>query len=309
MHWVFGSVNIDLVVSMERFPLAGETLTGSSFSTFLGGKGGNQAMALSRLGGAPRMVAHVGDDSFGTRYRDALAQEGADVSRVTAISDTATGTALIEVESSGQNRIVIVSGANGTFSAGQVERELDGISAGDTLLMQLEIPHEAVWEAAAIARRAGALAILDPAPAAALPSSLYADLEWITPNETEAAAITGIDTSDETGLRKAARELVDRGAKNAVIKAGERGALWLAAGSSEATLVPGYAVEVVDTTAAGDSFNAGLAWALGAGRAPIKAIRTANAVAALAVTGLGAQTAMPDADGLARFIAAHGDDV
>lgn len=305
MHWVFGSLNVDLVVQMERFPRGGETLIGRSFSTFLGGKGGNQAMALSRLGGAPRAVAHVGDDSFGTRYRDELKRNGADVSQVTTIPDIATGTALIEVETSGQNRIVIVPGANGTFTIDQVERELEGLSAGDTLLMQLEIPHEVVWYAAAFARRVGARAILDPAPAAPLPEDLYPNLEWITPNETEAAAITDIDTSDEKGLLRAARELLDRGVRNVVIKAGARGAFWITEGVAEATLVPGFEVDVVDTTAAGDSFNAGLAWALGRGENSYEAIRTANAVAALAVTGLGAQTAMPDSAQLSQFLASH----
>lgn len=305
MHWVFGSLNVDLVVQMERFPRAGETLTGTEFSTFLGGKGGNQAMALARLGGAPRVVGHVGDDSFGTRYRDALSGAGADVSRVTAVAGIATGTALIEVEASGQNRIVIVPGANGTFPTGQIDRELTGLADGDTLLLQLEIPHEVVWEAAAYARTVGASAILDPAPAAPLPSELYKNLEWITPNETEASTLTGIDTTTDDGLTRAARELHARGAANVVVKAGARGALCLGRRFTEPIRVPGYPVEVVDTTAAGDSFNGGLAWALGRGVPPIEAVRTANAVAALSVTGLGAQTAMPDEASLTEFLASY----
>lgn len=305
MHWVFGSLNVDLVVRMERFPRDGETLTGIDFATFLGGKGGNQAMALARLGGAPRVVGHVGEDSFGTRYREALENAGAEVSRITPVAGVATGTALIEVETSGQNRIVIVPGANGAFSADQVEAQLEGLSAGDTLLLQLEIPHEVVWSAAAYSGTVGASAILDPAPAAPLPPSVYGNLEWITPNETEAAALTGIDTSTEAGLTGAARELLTRGAANVVIKAGARGALYLGRGNTEPILVPGYPVEAVDTTAAGDSFNGGLAWALGRGAPPIEAVRTANAVAALSVTGLGAQTAMPDETALTQFLASR----
>lgn len=305
MLWVFGSLNVDLVVRMDRFPRAGETLMGSDFATFLGGKGGNQAMALARLGGAPRVVAHVGDDSFGVRYRDALAAAGAEVSRVTTIAGIATGTALIEVESSGQNRIVIVPGANGTFPGGRIEGELEGLAPGDTLLLQLEIPHRVVWEAAAYASTVGASAILDPAPAAPLPSDIYGNLRWITPNETEAAAMTGIDTSTDDGLTRAARELHSRGATNVVIKAGARGAFCLGRGFPDPIRVPGFPVEVVDTTAAGDSFNAGLAWALERGAPPIEAVRVANAVAALSVTGLGAQTAMPDEEGLTQFLASY----
>ena len=306
MHWVYGSLNVDLVVQMDRFPLSGETLIGTSFSTFLGGKGGNQAMALARLGGSPRVVAHVGDDAFGRRYRNALADAGADVSRVDEVENVATGTALIEVESSGQNRIVIVPGANGTVTVEHVEEELSGIAAGDILLLQLEIPHDTVRRAASFAKRSGAFAILDPAPAAPLPHDLYPDLEWITPNETEAAAITGIETSDEEGIKTAAIELVRRGTRKVAIKAGARGAVYYSADRARPVLVPGFDVEVVDTTAAGDSFNAGLAWALGDGRPDEDAIRIANAVAAIAVTGLGAQTAMPSAADLQRFLQSQG---
>jgi len=307
-HWVVGSLNVDLVVDVSRFPDPGETVRGSTFGTYLGGKGGNQCMALARLGCRPRMVGRVGNDQFGTRYRDELEHAGADVSLVHTDSAEPTGTALIEVDPSGDNRIVIVAGANGTMTIGHVGNLLTDIQPGDAVLLQLEIPMETVEQVAAVARQKGAVVILDPAPADTLSPELLSHISWLTPNEHEASVITGIGTSSDAGLRRAAQALAATGVENVVIKAGARGAWFVSRSEPVPVLVPGFTVEAVDTTAAGDSFNAGLAWALGEGKSGAEAIRAASAVAAISVTGKGAQGAMPTAATVEQFLAGFPTD-
>lgn len=313
MIYVLGSLNIDLVVQVERFPQPGETLRGTRFDTFPGGKGGNQTMAVARLGGAPRMAARVGDDDFGTRYRTELIDAGVDTDRVVTVPRESTGTALIEVDASGQNHIVIVAGANGRWDAATVDQALGEITTGDILLLQLEVPYPAVWRAARIAADRGAQVILDPAPAPPaddpIPAEVYPCLAWITPNESEAAALTGINTDTDQGQRDAAAALAARGVTHAVVKAGARGA-WLATGvdapsgapDAAPRLIPGFPVQAVDTTAAGDSFNGGLAYGLSRGASPEEAVRYANAVAAISVTAMGAQTAMPTSSVVEQFL-------
>lgn len=298
--WVLGSLNVDLVVTTDRMPDPGETVRGTDFGTYLGGKGGNQAMALARLGAAPKVLGRVGSDQFGAMYRDGLQAEGADVSLVTSDPDLPTGTALIEVDTSGNNRIVVVPGANGTVGPDVASRMAGQLSAGDLLLMQLEIPMDTVRAAAAAARERGAQVMLDPAPAAELSDDLLKNVSWLTPNEHEAAVITGVDTQSDDGLARAAGQLAAKGVEHVVIKAGARGALYLHAGSQ--TMVPGFSVDVVDTTAAGDSFNGGLAWALSRGKTGAEAIRMASAVAAISVTGRGAQSAMPRPEAVFKLL-------
>jgi ribokinase len=324
-YWVIGSLNVDLVVTVDRFHGPGETILGDTFGTYLGGKGGNQCMALARLGTAPAMVGRVGDDQFGRRYRDALKDAGARVDLLETDPNEPTGTALIEVERSGDNRIVVVPGANGTVTPARVSNALDKVGAGDIVLLQLEIPMETVVSVADRARRQGAVVILDPAPAAPLPPELLRNVTWLTPNEHEAAVLTDIDTATDDGLRRAALALSRYGIEHIVIKAGERGAWYLPSDAEEPILVPSFSVQAVDTTAAGDSFNAGLAWALGgdgsavteggavttsAGNTStpstdsiaVDAVRHASAVAAISVTGEGAQSAMPTANEVAAFL-------
>lgn len=324
-YWVIGSLNVDLVVTVDRFHGPGETILGDTFGTYLGGKGGNQCMALARLGAAPTMVGRVGDDQFGRRYREALRDAGAKVDLLATDAKEPTGTALIEVERSGDNRIVVVAGANGTVTPDLLADALDAIESGDVVLLQLEIPMETVVAVADRARRVGAIVILDPAPAAPLPPELLRNVSWLTPNEHEAAVLTDLDTSTDDGLRRAALALSRYGIEHVVIKAGERGAWYLPSNAEEPILVPGFTVQAVDTTAAGDSFNAGLAWALagplagapgkegekiggdeprerGEPDAAVGAIRRASAVAAISVTGEGAQSAMPTAEEVRTFL-------
>ncbi len=305
---VLGSLNIDLVVQVPRFPQPGETIRGTLFETFTGGKGGNQAVAVARLGGNPATLARVGDDEFGRQYRDVLVTEGAQTAGIETIPATSTGTALIEVDQHGQNHIVIVPGANGSWTAETARAAVEKLPTGSILLVQLEIPLAAVWSAIRTAGERGITVILDPAPAPPshepIPADILQQVHWLTPNESEATAITGIDASSDAGQQQAARALVEMGVTHGVVKAGHRGA-WLASGNSSTDtvqLVPGYSVSTKDTTAAGDSFNGGLAWALALGHTPVEAMRRANAVAALSTTGMGAQTAMPTAAAVTAFL-------
>jgi ribokinase len=303
---VVGSINMDIVTRMPRFPNPGETLRGSSFRMYPGGKGANQAVALARLGACVDLIGLLGDDMLGGGYRDILKREGIGADAVRTVEGSATGTASIEVIESGENHIVIVGGVNNLMNSEYVESQASIIQASKTLLLQLEIPERANIAAARIAKKAGATVILDPAPAPSpaheISPELLSLVDIITPNETEAAILTGIDTSTDEGVALAIKALHARGIGRVIVKAGGKGAWY--SDHDHARLVPAFRVQVVDTVAAGDSFNAGLAFALGElpaftegeGREFAGAIRFANATAALSTTKEGAQSAMPSLD-------------
>jgi len=300
-YCVVGSLNMDMVTRIDRFPEPGETLRGRSFTMFPGGKGANQAVALAKLGARVEMVGALGDDVLGPRYRDVLAGLQIGAGGVAELAATSTGTASIEVTATGENHIIVVAGANDAVTPAYIEAQRAVIEACDYLLLQLEIPLASVTLAATIAHAAGIPVILDPAPAQPLPPELYAMVSIITPNETEARLLTGEDTSRDDGILRAGHALRARGVGSAIIKAGKRGAFLIDA--TTAVHVPGFAVTVVDTVGAGDSFNAGLAVALGNGESVLDAVRFANATGALATTREGAQSAMPSADEVRALIA------
>lgn len=288
---VVGSLNMDLIVRVANFPKPGETIRGQAFDMLPGGKGGNQAVALARLGAEVVMVGAVGDDVFAAGYRDVLAAEGIAADYLLTVAGTPTGTALIQVDGQGQNTICIVAGANAEVTPAVVRGQQQTIESAAVLLLQLEIPLESVVLAAETARRKNIPVILDPAPARELPAELYRQVDFITPNETEAAFLTGEDTSSDAGIERAANVLRWRGVKCVIIKAGGRGSFVLDDDGFRSC--DGFKVAVVDTVAAGDSFNAGFAKALMTGKSVDEALVFANAVAALAVTRAGAQSAMP----------------
>ena len=286
---VVGSLNADLVVRVDRFPAPGETVAGRDFAVIPGGKGANQACAAARMGGDVSMIGRVGADAHGELLRRSLASAGVDVSDVWPDPRSATGVALITVDGRGENDIVIVPGANGAFTVEDLERGGGRLDSASVLLLQLEIPLATVHAAARRARRAGATVILDPAPAAPLPDALLREVDYLTPNETELAALLGgARPGEETA---AARELVGRGARNVVVKRGEHGALLV--GAVGETVWPAYRVDAVDATAAGDAWNGAFAFALADGRSPGEAGRLATAAAAVSVTRRGAQPSMP----------------
>jgi len=289
---VVGSLNMDFVALVERPPLPGETVPGTGFRTIPGGKGANQACAAGRLGGRTRMAGRVGHDVFGTQLRDSLAAAGVDVTAVRTADSEPTGVALIFVDARGQNQIVIASGANACVTPADARAALDRTSDG-YLLLQLETPLETVTAAAIDARQRGMTVILDPAPARPLPQALLQSVDIVTPNETEALALLGrpsapVSLEDAPAIARAIRGL---GVATAVLKLGANGAfLSTAVGERH---FPAPPVTVVDTTAAGDTFNGALAVALAEGRSIDDAISFANVAAALKVTRFGAQTSIP----------------
>ncbi|MDR7537733.1 MAG: ribokinase [Armatimonadota bacterium] len=303
---VLGSLNTDLVVWAPRLPQVGETVPGGTFAVFHGGKGANQAVAAARLGAEVTMIGCVGADAFGRQLIEGLAAEGIDTRHVRVADGAASGVALITVDPQARNTIVVAAGANERVEARDVDAAAEAIAASQVLLLQLEVPLDAVVHAATLARRHRCCIILDPAPAPAapLPKELFESLSVIVPNEVEARVLTGVDVSDEGGAAAAARRLLVMGAQAVVIKRGAAGALWATGSESEA--VPGIPVRAVDSTAAGDAFAAALGVALGEGRALRDAVRLANAAAALSVTRMGAQPSMPRRDEVTAFARARG---
>jgi ribokinase len=296
---VFGSINMDLVARTPRLPAPGETITGHTFFTVPGGKGANQAVAAARLGVPTRMVGRVGQDVFAPTLLASLADAGVDTAGVVETAGP-SGVAAIAVDDRAENTIVVVPGANGEVGEadlGRLESALDGARA---LLLQLEIPLAAVVAAARAARRRGVTVILDPAPARELPADLYALADIITPNETEAELLLGFPVRDEQAAARATHELLERGVGRVVIKMGGRGAY--AADATGGALAPAFAVTPVDTVAAGDAFNGGLAAALSEGLPFAEALRWGLAAGAISVTRAGAQSSMPSrAELLARL--------
>lgn len=290
---VVGSINIDIAVRMERLPMPGETLHGTSFALSLGGKGANQAVAARRLGGDVTFVGRLGRDGFGEIATGHLGTFGLDLAHVTRSDAAGTGIATISIDRAGQNAIVVVAGANALLSPADVAAAAAGLAAARTLLLQCETPVAASLAAARMVRAAGGQVILDPAPvpAGGIDSALLALADVITPNELEAQALTGIVVSDvESGLA-AARRLRDMGAASAIVKLGGKGVVLDFAGKQ--TFFAPIPVKVIDTVAAGDCFNAALGVALAEGATLDAAVRFANACGALAVTRAGASEAAP----------------
>ena len=286
---VLGSTNTDMVISGAKIPVPGETVCGGSFMMNPGGKGANQAVAVARLSARRRQcvfIAKVGDDLFGRDTARRLKAEGIDA-RLIVDKTAASGTALILVDRKGQNCISVALGANGTLSPEDVAPFASDIERADALLLQLETPLETVLWAARIAHAKGVHVILNPAPAAKLPRELYACLDWITPNETEAELLTGVKVADLASAQAAERVLKRRGVAHVAITLGAKGCY--AAGR----IHPCVKVKAVDTVAAGDTFNGAFVVALAEGKGVDEAIAFAQAAAARAVTRPGAQSSVP----------------
>ena len=286
---VLGSTNTDMVISGAKIPVPGETVSGGSFMMNPGGKGANQAVAVARLSARRRQcvfIAKVGDDLFGRDTARRLKAEGIDA-RLIVDKTAASGTALILVDRKGQNCISVALGANGTLSPEDVVPFASDIERADALLLQLETPLETVLWAARTAHAKGVHVILNPAPAAKLPRELYACLDWITPNETEAELLTGVKVADLASAQAAERVLKRRGVAHVAITLGAKGCY--AAGR----IHPCVKVKAVDTVAAGDTFNGAFVVALAEGKSVDEAIAFAQAAAARAVTRPGAQSSVP----------------
>lgn len=293
---IVGSSNTDLVVRVDHFPKAGETIIGSDFMTAQGGKGANQAVAVARLGGEAVFVARLGNDTFGNATLAALQKEGIDIRHVRLIDDVASGVATITVDSHGENAIVVASGANALLSLQDVHAAADDIRTAAIVLMQLETPLPALIEAARIAKTAGTNVVLNPAPfpKEPLPEELLRNVDIIIPNETEAAQMTGIQVVDDASAYAAIRKMQELGVGTAIITVGSRGAYIL--DGDELILEPAFSVQAVDTTAAGDTFCGALCVALSKGSDMAEAIRFANKAASISVTRRGAQPSVPYAE-------------
>ena len=300
---VLGSVNADHVLSVPRFPKPGETLVGSGYHIAYGGKGANQAVAAGRTGANIAFIACVGGDDIGARMKEQFARDGMDIQAVMAIDGTTTGVAMIWVSADGENCIGISAGANAELTPARLQPHLPLINEADVLLMQLESPLNTVEAAAQAARAAGTKVILNPAPAQPLSESLLRLIDVITPNETEAQALTGVVVNTEADAQKAANILHDYGIATVLITLGAKG-VWLSE-QGKGELIPGFRVQAVDTTAAGDTFNGALVTAQLEGKPLRDAIRFAHAVAAISVTRSGAQPSIPLRAEVDEFLAAR----
>lgn len=288
---VLGSINLDLVVRAPRLPSPGETLRGAGFHTSPGGKGANQAVAAARQGAATRLIGRVGADAFGEQVVEAIRAAGVRVSAISLDRDAPTGVALITVADTGENTIVTVKGANGNVGSEELD-VLDRLRLQSiVLMMQLEIPVPVATKAAESAREAGLIVILDPAPVTGLPDELLANVSWITPNETETKALTGVQPSDEEAAARAGELLRARGVARVAVKLGPRGCVYV--GPEGTIAVPAPAVEAIDTVAAGDAFNGALAASLVDGHDVEGALRRACSAGAIAATRRGALPSLP----------------
>jgi ribokinase len=299
---VVGSANIDLVTRVPRCPRPGETLIGASFQTVCGGKGANQAVAAARLGAETTFIGCVGSDGFGDMLLGGLKAEGIDVSHVKVHPTKPSGTATILVGDDGQNSIVVTPSANFELNPEDIEPLSPLFEKASAVLVQLEIPLGTVMAALGLAKRWGVLSILDAGPAQKVPQEILRKASVVSPNETEAEAITGIRIETLANAQAAADSLMEGGVREVVLKVGASGAYY--AGDIENIHVPAFPITPVDTTAAGDAFTAALAtvW----GRMPAReALRFANAAGALAATVEGAQPSMPTRNAVKAFLKKH----
>lgn len=291
---VIGSLNMDQVLQIAHIPAAGETILCQDMKLVCGGKGANQAFTCGRLGSSVEMLGSVGQDENGDALLENLEKEGVDICHVQRLSEHPTGVAVIAVGKEGNNSIIVIQGANLMTDEAYIRSNTERIQAVDAVILQLEIPLETVTLAAKEGKRAGKLVVLDPAPAAKLPDELYHCVDIIKPNETELELLTGLPAESPEEVERAARCLLERGVKNVVVTLGGAGAMLVREGGS--IVFPGKKVEVVDTTAAGDSFTAAMTMLLTEGYPLESAIAFAIEVAAVVVTRPGAQSSIPNKD-------------
>ena len=297
---VLGSVNADHVLRVPHFPRPGETLAGHSYRVVPGGKGANQAVAAARLGAAVSFIARIGDDAIGHQMKTGFAQDGIDVSAVELDDTLPTGIAIIYVSDEGENSIGLSAEANGALTPAVVQGHEAMIAGAHTLLLQLEVPLDSVFEAARLAKFHGTRVVLNPAPAQPLPAELLALVDLITPNQTEAELLTGVRVTDEASAREAAARFHQMGIGEVMITLGSQG-VYCSKGQQQA-LIAGFRVEAVDTTAAGDTFNGALLAADLAGASFQDAVRFAHGAAALSVTRFGAQSSIPTRQEVDAFL-------
>lgn len=296
-----GSFMMDLVFTANRRPSIGETLIGTSFGMFTGGKGYNQAVAAARLGAHVTMLGALGEDYFGNLFLDSLRNEGINIDRLTHFADLGTGVACPTIFTDERNNsIIIVPNANKHFNPSYIAENADVFSKTDLLMLQLEVPVETSFEAARRAHDAGIPVLLNPAPFKYIPDELFTLIDILIPNEVEAHQLSGINIVDRASAEVAARIIHDKGAKEVVITLGKDGAIFFS--EEEVIYSPAFKVNVVDPTAAGDAFCASYAVAFLNRNSPKEALIRANAAGALATTVIGAEPSLPRNETLQRFL-------
>jgi ribokinase len=299
---VVGSINTDLVSVTKRMPAVGETVIGSDFQIHSGGKGANQAVAVARLGYPVRLIGRLGNDAFGAELRTNLEKAGVEITGVST-SDGASGVAVIVVSEHGENSIVLAPGANSKVTPEDLDANISILRGAGMVLAQLEIPLGTIEYLARICAKENVPLILDPAPAMDLPPGIFKDIAWFTPNQTEAAFYLGNKYAESSPPSPAetAQMFLSNGCGGVVLKMGAHGT-YLGSQDGIGGLVPAFSVNAIDTTAAGDAFNAGFATALMLGKSPLDSATFAAAVAAISVTRIGAQPSMPSMAEVKEFM-------
>jgi ribokinase len=297
---VVGSSNMDLVVKSERIPVTGETILGGDFIMVPGGKGANQAVAAAKLGAKVFFIAKLGDDIFGLQSLNNFKKEGVNTKYVLRTQEAPSGVALIMVDDDGNNVIVVAPGANHKLTPEDVKEAESDIALSGALVAQLEVPIETIEFAAGLANKSNVPFILDPAPAQKLSAELLNMVDVLTPNETEAQILTGIEVKDQDSANAAAKKLLECGVKNVILTMGASG--YLSVGKEGKEFVAARKVTAADSTAAGDAFTGSLAVGLAKGQSLSEAALFANDVAAVSVTRMGAQPSMPTIEEIDKFI-------
>ena len=289
---VVGSANVDLTIFNDTFPRPGETIFGKHFDLGFGGKGANQAVAASRCGASVAMVGKVGSDLFGPATIQNFASQGIDTSHVLLEEGASSGVAPIFVDSTGQNRIVVIKGANESLSAADVDAAAPILRQSDVILLQFEIPLDTVYHTIRFARSNHIRCIVNPAPALPIEFNRLASADYLVPNESEAEAITGIAVHNFDGAKRCANSLLARGLRKVIITLGERGSLLATAEGHE--LIPAFKVDPIDSTGAGDAFIGSFAVFLAEGLMDREALTRASLYAALSTTKVGTQKSFPN---------------
>lgn len=295
---VIGSINMDLVTICERAPRGGETLLGKKFMQIPGGKGANQAVAMGKMKSPVSMLGKIGREGMGDILLDSMKKDGIDISNIEYCDET-TGIAKIIVEENGQNRIIVVSGANYEVDSSYIDRHLDAIKNCDILVTQLEIPIETVKYSLKKAKEFGKITILNPAPATKLDEEIILNSDYIIPNETELELLSGMSITDEKSVINAADVLLKKGVKGLIVTLGSKGCMYIS--KVERKAFPAYRVKAIDTTAAGDSFIGGFVNGLASGLNFEESIDRGTKVAAISVTRIGAQTSIPTLEEVLNF--------
>lgn len=287
---VIGSLNMDLVVNVEKMPKAGQTLLGSNFKEVPGGKGANQAVAMARLNGNVTMIGKVGNDSFGETLVNSLKKDNVNTDYI-QVEEGPSGVALITVDKNAQNSIVVAPGANYKLTKEDIEKNIDAIKNSDIVVVQLETPLETIKYALKKAKELGKYTILNPAPAVVLEDEIIENVDLLTPNETELEIISQKSIGNEDDINKCAQIMINKGVKELIVTLGSKGSLYI---NKETSMFKNaYKVEAIDTTAAGDSYTGALAVAIACGKDMEYAMDFASKVGALSVMKEGAQSSLP----------------